>query len=874
MKMKPADDIEQLVKNTRVETNAATDEQILTAAQAALESAAPAQPNIWRIIMKSRITKFAAAAAIIIVVCIGINILTGHNEHKGQQVLKIDPTTETKVVREITEETKPEFSIKIPSELPDEKVSIGLTNIKEMFVRGDVEGLIAMLDKGQWETKIAAANYLARIGDMSAVGALEKLSEEWTGDSQENPFTTAIEEIRDREVKVSNIENITDNVVAGFITDAKTSQLSNIYIVTKVIWSNGGVKEHKEWLKDGIMLRQERSDEIIIDNGVNRLVLDKENKTAQLSDSLSPFENYMQDGQFEIVSAFLGYDTDAFKIAKLSERSENGGPVYEVAYRDFYKAKVWVNAQSNLPIRLFTDDINDDRERHVVEIELVFNYDPIPAEKFKIAIPPDYANLGRIKSPEISGWVIDDIGKPVIGADVYISEKEMWTKTDQEGKFVFVQRHDRLIMDLPFFIRAFKSDDPCLAAWIIIYTPDDDVGEGLQMSLSETDKLNEHLPGKPGDLIFRNETDSYPYSIENVLLEMAPADIITGRVTNTTGVPIAEVTVWIDRMQMLLGKNLIDISNLGCLNKDKDIALSPELDRKIFTLTDENGYYEFTNLPNEWSKVWLNAKADGYPTETMEFYPQEYYDFELIEDTVTIRGIVIDNWGEPLVGREIGIDIDYEDGENERDFNIKDAVIDANGIFELTNIPAVPGLELEIRTDEKPYDWDENELTKDRDFVYYLMIEEPIHFEPDQKEYWINITPHRPDITIEVEVKNSRGDLLENIPVGVCSPGFSERLWYLTKLIAKTNEYGLCIITEAPRLNPLNLWICQPKRNIGDSKIDIYEGDLSQEYATAIAESQEYYSPMKVPVELEPGKKEYFIGVTLLTIEEYNQKQQ
>ena len=89
----------------------------------------------------------------------------------------------------------------------------------------------------------------------------------------------------------------------------------------------------------------------------------------------------------------------------------------------------------------------------------------------------------------------------------------------------------------------------------------------------------------------------------------------------------------------------------------------------------------------------------------------------------------------------------------------------------------------------------------------------------------------------------------------------------MTKLIGKTNEYGLCTITKAPRINPLHLWISQPKGNI-----DTLKRDLSQDYATAIAESQEYYSPIKVSVKLEPGKREYYISVILLTIEEYKEK--
>ena len=75
--MKSENDIEQLVKNTRVKTSPPIDEQILAAAQAALENSAPAKPNIWKAVMKSPITKLAAAAVILIAVLIGINQFGG-----------------------------------------------------------------------------------------------------------------------------------------------------------------------------------------------------------------------------------------------------------------------------------------------------------------------------------------------------------------------------------------------------------------------------------------------------------------------------------------------------------------------------------------------------------------------------------------------------------------------------------------------------------------------------------------------------------------------------------------------------------------------------------------------------------------------------
>ncbi len=74
-----------------------------------------------------------------------------------------------------------------------------LNETRQMFAAGDVDGLVAILLQGQFkESKVAAANYLAKIGDLRAVGPLEKLAEEWQGDPADNPFAAAVSEIRKR----------------------------------------------------------------------------------------------------------------------------------------------------------------------------------------------------------------------------------------------------------------------------------------------------------------------------------------------------------------------------------------------------------------------------------------------------------------------------------------------------------------------------------------------------------------------------------------------------------------------------------------------------------------------------------------------------
>ena len=76
--MKSADNIHKLIKKLQVEPSADMDRKVHGSITKALEKwektkLADTQPNSWRILMRSRITKLAAAAGIIIAALIGIN---------------------------------------------------------------------------------------------------------------------------------------------------------------------------------------------------------------------------------------------------------------------------------------------------------------------------------------------------------------------------------------------------------------------------------------------------------------------------------------------------------------------------------------------------------------------------------------------------------------------------------------------------------------------------------------------------------------------------------------------------------------------------------------------------------------------------------
>ena len=86
--MKPTQNMENLIRKLRYQAGAKAHDRLLGNVLGALEKQekekpTPMWPNIWRIIMKSRITKFAAAAVIIIAILIGVNQFTGSIDGAG-----------------------------------------------------------------------------------------------------------------------------------------------------------------------------------------------------------------------------------------------------------------------------------------------------------------------------------------------------------------------------------------------------------------------------------------------------------------------------------------------------------------------------------------------------------------------------------------------------------------------------------------------------------------------------------------------------------------------------------------------------------------------------------------------------------------------
>ena len=149
--------------------------------------------NKWRTIMNSKIAKLTVAAAIIIAALIGFSMLTGEDKEREEEIVK-----KQKVIQEINPDQIDGRDDKVVADadrLKAEKLAAQMDLVEKLYAAGNTKGLVAMLKVGRRQSKIAAANYLAKLGDDSALAPLQQLSEQWKGDPEENPFAVAAEKI-------------------------------------------------------------------------------------------------------------------------------------------------------------------------------------------------------------------------------------------------------------------------------------------------------------------------------------------------------------------------------------------------------------------------------------------------------------------------------------------------------------------------------------------------------------------------------------------------------------------------------------------------------------------------------------------------------
>ncbi len=439
------------------------------------------------------------------------------------------------------------------------------------------------------------------------------------------------------------------------------NQADNIYVVKTERSSDGRIiRESESWVKNQTLFRAESQNWCVINDGRKILSLYKDHQIADLRETVTPYWDYTP----LILKVFHGdKPTNGTTINMLANESTENLNVYEISFRDYWQGKAWIDNTSSLPVRIVGREKKDGEH----EFEIKFRYEPILAEVFDTTIPKGFNELPRIanrphseENEVLFGKVIDEKGNPIAGAQVFASYAHHGV-TDKNGDFALPVNPDDGSnslgpADFPMFVRAFRTNEPQRVAWTIIRHPvsrdvvfggidslnyrerakdrgmmredmsDATVVEqthhGVKLVVEDEDGLSQGIPGDPGELF--GDIDDDP-KVRNITLVMGPASTITGRITKTSGEPIANAKVWVEDMQQSLGTNTISISNLG-----------GEWEDKAFAITDNGGYYELNNLPASWDKVQINVMAEGYRTNEQQLTRDgctvvERSDFELVE---------------------------------------------------------------------------------------------------------------------------------------------------------------------------------------------------------------------------------------------------
>jgi protocatechuate 3,4-dioxygenase beta subunit len=632
-------------------------------------------------------------------------------------------------------------------------------------------------------------------------------------------------------------------------------EVENVYIVSTMTMPDGTKVQSKRWLRKPHCLREEEPSRIVIDNGKERLTINKEKKRAQFEDSWAGYRPISQDYIFEEIEIFRGQKVKGVTVTKLEEKSNDSIIVFHLDYSSPYsqltfQGKAWVDAHEMLPKRIEAQLTSKPEAGDPQSGEMVFDYAPISNDVFEPVVPEGFTELPRKRRGVMSGRVLDEHEQPVANAIVFVTDRagqfSEQTITDESGHFTFKLSPEGVgaPLWLPVLLRAFVDGVPDKIAWSIIKDPASKDEPGGQIPYDVTDIDNDGCILK---------------SANGITLRMEPAGTIAGQVTDADGAPISDAKV------KLLRCDLADKhGNAGLFGIDVHKWSGP--DELGIVRTDENGWYELINLPQLWkrTKVFIHAEAEGFAGDTISFYtkgPIEYeeLDLQLYRAGITVSGVLVDNYGELLREREVYARI------HGKDYRACRTKTDKKGRFRLAGCPITE--HLQIKGELSHNHWPPHEKERYMSYRYHPDVTVGIDYEKGKTEYEVELVAERPEIVIEVELKNTAGEPLPYFPVQVRgAPGSISSQWAAAKkLEQRTDKNGYCKLTEVPKVEDLGLVM-------SGSRDGVWNDTLSREEAKKISKEYRKYKWTKVPVELVPGRKEYKIEVTILTNEEYEQK--
>jgi hypothetical protein len=252
--------------------------------------------------------------------------------------------------------------------------------------------------------------------------------------------------------------------------------------------------------------------------------------------------------------------------------------------------------------------------------------------------------------------------------------------TNAEGFFSIALPVNRTTLPSPIVIWATLPNTPDFVGWTLLQSESDKERHGLGLA--------GEIPGDSGTIhvspdykvVAGGESASqmaWCTGAADVMVVMEPAGRITGTVIDPAGAAIAGAAIEVQ----------FEPSGKKYPNYPYDRFWSTR------AVTDERGGYQVGYLPRLWKDCgWrVSAAAEGFVGQSETSTSDGPLDamtveFQLHRAGVTIRGILMDNYGTPLPDRPIAATV------NGRRYDTCSTKSDANGRFELKGCPDAEGL--------------------------------------------------------------------------------------------------------------------------------------------------------------------------------------
>ena len=197
-------------------------------------------------------------------------------------------------------------------------------------------------------------------------------------------------------------------------------EVEQVHITEKLVMLNGEETKGEWWFRKPNLYRGENQSSLVIDNGNDRLTVDKQKKTTQFSDSWLPYQPITEHYMYEQVELLRKKNKRDIELTILPADSNDSVSVYTINSEEPDIEKVWVQTKTMRPFKMTYKRTGDFKPDIPIEGELIFNYGEIKETSFAMEIPTGYTKLPRKMTGTITGKVIDEESKLVAGAIVHI----------------------------------------------------------------------------------------------------------------------------------------------------------------------------------------------------------------------------------------------------------------------------------------------------------------------------------------------------------------------------------------------------------------------------------------------------------------------